>query len=88
MGYSFNVISNSVNVFSHGLDVYACLTLPKSVRIRIFSGPSSPAFRLNTERYLSLEKNSEKNSEYGHFSCSIIFTGGILIQTGKYTTRQ
>ena len=34
----------------------------KSVHIGSFSGPYFPAFELNTD---------QKNSEYGHFSCSV-----------------
>ena len=53
----------------------------KSVRIRSFSGPYFPSFGLNTERYSvslrislvqMLENTDQKNSEYGHFSRSVI----------------
>ena len=52
----------------------------KSVRIQSFSGPYFSAFGLNTERYgvrsifphsVKMRENTDqKNSEYGHFSCS------------------
>ena len=48
----------------------------KSVRIRSFSGPYFPAFRLNTKKIHSIspysvqmwENTDQKNYEYGHFS--------------------
>ena len=49
----------------------------KSVRIRSFTGPHLPAFRLNTESYrVNIRIQSEcgntdqKNFEHGHVSCS------------------
>ena len=49
----------------------------KGVRIGSFSGPYFPTFGLNTERYsvspysIQMQGNTDqKNSEYGHFSCS------------------
>ena len=46
----------------------------KSVRIRSYSGPHFPAFRLNTERYSispysvrMRENRDQNNSEYEHF---------------------
>ena len=46
----------------------------KRVRIRSFSGPYFPAFRLNTEKYSVFSPNAgkygQKNFEYGHFTHS------------------
>ena len=39
----------------------------KSVRIRSFTAPYFPAFRLNTERYVCGKMWTKKNSEYEHF---------------------
>ena len=46
----------------------------KSVRIRRFSDPYFPAFgpilRISLYSVLMRENTDQKNSEYGHFSCS------------------
>ena len=61
---------------------YNCV---KSVRIRSYSGPHFPAFRLNN---ISLRIQSEcgesadpKNSRYGHFSCGVSHCFERLIKT-------
>ena len=59
----------------------------KCPNTEFFSGPYFPAFGLNTERYgVSLCIQSEcgkirtrKNSVFGHFSGSSIFTKGLII---------
>ena len=43
-----------------------------SVRIRSFSGPFFPAFGLNTNRIQMRENTVKKNSEFGHFSHSVM----------------
>ena len=46
----------------------------KSVRVRSFSGPYFPAFRLNREPVRMRENMAQKNSEYEHFSRSAYIT--------------
>ena len=55
----------------------------KSVRIRSYSGPHFPTFRLNTEKYQSeCKKNADQNiSEYGHFLRSVLVGDQKLLQT-------
>ena len=55
----------------------------KSVHIRNFSSPYFPAFGLNTEFQISqylvrmLENTDQKNSKYGHFSGSDLFSQSL-----------
>ena len=54
---------------------YASFTLRKRcVRTRSYSGLYFPTFGLNTQRYSvrMWENTDKKNSEYGHFLCSVI----------------